>query len=320
MYFASPPKSAKKSKKTVNFAVGTAPPVEVPIALTFTNHEVYERFGHVVYFIDCWQYPTKWTITKRYSEFLALDKALVELVKDVEGFRLPKLPGKRVFELKRWINRFDPEYTYKRQQGLQRYLKRLIHNQDLLRYSKHLQNFLIMVKIPAPNYTDEMKNYEIFKKNSIIYYPPIELEEDSHGQHSDHDSDDEDSMEGPPLRVYQELFKSPSKGVSPGFDKHRISHEKKSPTISLTSTREDDLNDEENEADDLASSVRSPLTDIKAEAKNQGKLLRSRDEVEKETLSKILFLYLLRCHHLICIMYISVSAAAAAGNVLRRHR
>lgn len=98
-------KSNKSPSRKVSFTFGTQPPNEASIAVTISRFEVYERQSRIYYHIDCWQYPTQWTVCRRYQDFESLHKSLLELVEDCRDFYLPSLPPKRWFEATRWINR-----------------------------------------------------------------------------------------------------------------------------------------------------------------------------------------------------------------------
>lgn len=73
--------------------------------MSIPSYEFFEIQGYVMYHIDCWQYPNKWTVSKRYRDFISLHKDIEDLVKDYQNFNLPALPKKRWFEPARWLNR-----------------------------------------------------------------------------------------------------------------------------------------------------------------------------------------------------------------------
>lgn len=85
----------------------------------------------------------KWNVYRRYSQFEQFHSQLLEeSVLDPEEY--PSLPKKRWFELNRWTQRHDEEYTKERRGELQKYLQALfkINKKILVHKSKALQSFL----------------------------------------------------------------------------------------------------------------------------------------------------------------------------------
>lgn len=105
------------------------------------SHQVVN--DKMVYAITIRLKDCTWGVFKRYSEFEVFHQALLEesLLAPEE---YPPLPKKRWFEINRWTQRNDEEYTKERRGELQKYLQILFRTNDkiLVQKSKTLQTFL----------------------------------------------------------------------------------------------------------------------------------------------------------------------------------
>ena len=97
--------------------------------VTFFNLNVYDNFSR-----------TKWTLSKRYSDFEALYKNLCKLITNV-----PSIPGKSFFKLT------SKDSLEKRRAHLEKFLIECVNRKDIMA-SEHIKNFLELDK-HSPNLT-----------------------------------------------------------------------------------------------------------------------------------------------------------------------
>jgi hypothetical protein len=98
-------RQVSKPKKKLSFAIGTAPPRVVRIAISISRHETVEQIGVTTYFIDILHSGRVTVVKRRYKDFEILNKTLIIEVGHL-GYQLPSLPQKRWFQTQRWLNRF----------------------------------------------------------------------------------------------------------------------------------------------------------------------------------------------------------------------
>jgi PX domain len=121
------------------------------VALSIQNHRNFEKQGYTEYLVDVWSCSQLRVISKRYSDFVALSKALK---KENGGHskHMPHLPKKRWFQAQRWVNKFDETYALNRRKALEAYLRDLLRTEHLLESSRAFKGFLeLSLVVPAPS-------------------------------------------------------------------------------------------------------------------------------------------------------------------------
>ena len=154
------------------------------MAATVSGYEINLELGSIFYQIDCWQDPHKWTISKRYTDFVELHHSLLDATNiSMETISLPKLPGKRWFDPNRWINRYSHYFIDKRRVKLQNYLMSVLRIASLLQRSQIVINFLGVTR-PLTFGVVEQDHvaYCEYKRLYTIYYEPIEVDEEDEEQ------------------------------------------------------------------------------------------------------------------------------------------
>ena len=107
--------------------------------VTYFNINVYDNFSR-----------TKWTLSKRYSEFEALYKSLCQIITNV-----PTIPGKSFFKLT------SKDSLEKRKNHLESFLHECVNRKDIMA-SEAIKNFLELEKhSPNLKYNSPEKKYEL---------------------------------------------------------------------------------------------------------------------------------------------------------------
>lgn len=164
-------RSAKHRKK-ISFAIGTAPPRVVRIAISISRHETVEQVGVTTYFIDILHSGRVTVVKRRYKDFEILNKTLIVEVGHM-GFQLPPLPQKRWFQTQRWLNRYDAAYIDDRRYGLEVYLRSLLRLPGLIDNCPSLRNFLNLTMLASEDaYALERDAFDAIKHEYTYVYEP----------------------------------------------------------------------------------------------------------------------------------------------------
>ena len=111
----------------VSFAEGTAPGPEANLAVSIPGYKIDREKRCVFYTVTVSFGGRLLSLKRRYSDFTALRvDMIVELLDKgniAAASAIPALPGKRWFEVQRWINRFDHRFTTQRRLLLQDFLR-----------------------------------------------------------------------------------------------------------------------------------------------------------------------------------------------------
>eukprot|EP00602_Paraphysomonas_sp_CaronLab_P000081 CAMPEP_0185029358 /NCGR_PEP_ID=MMETSP1103-20130426/15638_1 /TAXON_ID=36769 /ORGANISM="Paraphysomonas bandaiensis, Strain Caron Lab Isolate" /LENGTH=274 /DNA_ID=CAMNT_0027564065 /DNA_START=49 /DNA_END=873 /DNA_ORIENTATION=+ len=143
---ASSLQRSNRPKKRVSFAPGTVDNEDKGANVRIINAETVD--DHVLYTVRFKHKGNVWDIRKRYSEF---EENHINILNEsiVAETDIPELPKKRWFELQRWLNRFDEQYTMERTKALEAYLQKLYANKHLLRRSRVYREFIQLQADPA---------------------------------------------------------------------------------------------------------------------------------------------------------------------------
>ena len=125
--------------------------------VTYFNINVYDNFSR-----------TKWTLSKRYSEFEALYKSLCQIITNV-----PTIPGKSFFKLT------SKDSLEKRKNHLESFLHECVNRKDIMA-SEAIKNFLELEKhSPKENKEKQTENEINDKKEEIKKEEEKKNEEDT---------------------------------------------------------------------------------------------------------------------------------------------